>query len=60
LYLSDEVVDFSSVSFGRGSSQINITGLIGDVFVHVFKMIFRTSDTASAHAGSPHARRCRT
>jgi hypothetical protein len=32
LYLSDEVVDFYFVSFGRGSSRISITGLIGDIF----------------------------
>jgi hypothetical protein len=36
-YISDEVVDFSFVSFGRGFSQINITGLIGDVFFTFLK-----------------------
>jgi hypothetical protein len=42
---------FSFVSFGRGSSWSTTTGLIGDVCVTIFTILYPTSDSTSIHAG---------
>jgi hypothetical protein len=47
----DKLINFSIFSHGKGSSQATKMGLISDTCVPIFKLLYPTSDTTSAHVG---------
>jgi hypothetical protein len=48
--ICNEHMILSFVLLGTCSSRASTAGLVGDVCVPVFKMLYPSSDTASAHA----------